>query len=97
MLYDQSLSLQQIEQKIIQAYKHRQECIQYDESLSIEYRTQLAMAKEAAGETKAASYLRNINHIEAQRRLFRNIRHMEGKQKGGSTSKVMITTDDSTT
>ena len=36
----------------------------------------------------AAVFLRNANHIEAQRRLFRNIRHMEGKMKGGSTSKL---------
>ena len=48
----------------------------------------MALAKEEAGEIKAASYLRNMNHVEAQRRLFRNIRHMEGKTKGGSTSKV---------
>ena len=48
----------------------------------------MALAKEEAGEIKAASYLRNMNHIEAQSRLFRNIIHMEGKIKGGSTSKV---------
>ena len=61
----------------------------YAESLSLEYRTQLALAKEEAGEVKAATYIRNLNHIEAQRRLFRNIRHMEGKSKGGCTSKVI--------
>ena len=30
-----------------------------------------------------------MNHVESQRRLFRNIRHMEGKVKGSSTSKVI--------
>ena len=65
-------------------------CIINDESLSIEYRSQLALAKEEAGEIKAATFLKNQNHIEAQRRLFRNIRHMEGKVKGGSTSKVTL-------
>ena len=32
--------------------------------------------------------MRNTNHIEAQRRLFQNIRHMEESIKGGSTFKV---------
>ena len=59
-----------------------------DESLSVEYRTQLAAAKEEAGEIKAATFIRNLHHVETQRRLFRNIRHMEGKLKGGSTNKV---------
>ena len=51
------------------------------------------MVKEEAGELKAATFLRNMNHVEAQRRLFRNIRHMEGKVKGGCTSKVIKTID----
>ena len=42
------------------------------ESLSLEYRTQLAMAKEETGEINTAVFLSNTNHIEAQRRLFRN-------------------------
>ena len=63
------------------------------DSLSLEYRTQLALAKEEAGEIKAASFLRNMNHVEAQRRLHRNIRHMEGNLKGGITSKVIATID----
>ena len=40
------------------------------------------MDKEEAGEMKASVFLNNVNHIEAQRRLFRNIRNMEGKLKG---------------
>ena len=63
--------------------------MQLAESLSLEYRTQLALAKEETGELKAATFLRNMNHVEAQRRVFRNIRHMEGKVKGGCTSKVI--------
>ena len=46
------------------------------------------MVKEEAGELKAAVFLPNANHIETQQRLFRNIRHIEGKVKGGSTFKV---------
>ena len=37
---------------------------------------------------KAATFLCTANHIESQRRMYRNIRHMEGKVKGGSTSKI---------
>ena len=40
--------------------------MQLAESLSLEYRTQLALAKEEAGEVKAATFLRKMNHIEAQ-------------------------------
>ena len=47
------------------------------------------MTKEDAVGLKAAVLLRNANHIEAQRRLFQNIRNMEGKIKGGSTFKVI--------
>ena len=34
-----------------------------------------------------------MNQIESQRRIFRNIRHMEGKLKCGYTSKVITTID----
>jgi len=91
LIYNATLSKQDIESEISKAYKVRKQCKLYAESLSLEYRTQLALAKEAAGELKAAVYLRNINHIEALRRIFRNIRHMEDKVKGGSTTKVTTT------
>ena len=64
------------------------------ESLSLEYRTRLALAKEEAGEIEAATFIRNMNTLEAQRKLYRNIRHMEGKIRGGNTSKVVITAPD---
>ena len=67
------------------------------ESLSIEYRTKLALAREEAGLGEAAIYLRNLNRIENQRRLYQNIRIMEKKHKGGSTSKVIITSKDGST
>ena len=47
------------------------------------------MAKEETGEINAVVILRNEKHIEAQRRLFRNIRYMEDKIKGDSTSKII--------
>ena len=88
--YEPNLVLPEIEQRIIKAHKYRHVCIKNDESLSLEYRTQLAVAKEEAGEVKAATFLKNQNFIESQRRLFRNIRHMECKVKGMSTSKVTV-------
>ena len=63
-------------------------------SLSLEYRTKLAIAKEEVGEVKAAEYIRSLNRIEDQRKLFQNIRVMGKKIKGGSTSKVTITSED---
>ena len=45
------------------------------------------MSKEQAGELKVAVFLRNTNHIEAQKHIFRHIRHMEGHVKGGSPLK----------
>ena len=60
------------------------------ESSSFEYMAQLAIAKEEAGEIKIAVFLSNVNHIEAQRRWFKNIQHKEGILKGNSTSKAMV-------
>ena len=88
--FEPHLSISAKEQRLVTAHRHRHVCIINDESLSIEYRSQLALAKEEAGEIKAATFLKKQNHVEAQRRLFRNIRHMEGKVKGGSTSKVTL-------
>ena len=57
----------------------------------MECRAQLGIVKEKVGEMEAADILNNFNHTEAQRKLFKNIRHMEGKLKSGNTSKVTIT------
>ena len=56
----------------------------------MEYRAKLALAKEEAGEIKAAVLLKNKNKIEEQRRVARNVWRMEGKMKGGNTTKVVI-------
>ena len=63
-------------------------------SLSLEYCTKLALAKEEAGEVKAAVYICSFNIIEQERKLFQNIQIMENRIKGGSTSKVIITAAD---
>ena len=77
--YDSSLSLLQIVEKIKEASRQRIQIKRMAVSLSLEYRTKLALAKEEAGEVKAAEYIRSLNRIEAQRKLYQNIRVMEGK------------------
>ena len=94
--YDPGLSIVEIEKNIVDAAKQKKLCKVNAESNSLEYRTQLALAKENAGEIEAATYIRTRNNIENQRKLFRNIRHMEGKIKGGFTSKLEVTTDGTT-
>ena len=89
--YIPNLPPQTITDNIKSAYNKRKKCKDNAESLSLEYRTQLAMAKEAAGEGDAATLIRNMNRLEATRRIFRNIRQMEKKSRGGCTSKVTTT------
>ena len=64
------------------------------EILSLEYRNKLVLVKEEAGEIEAAVYLRNRNRIEDQHRIARNIKRMEGKSKGGSTTHINTTNSD---
>ena len=86
--YEPNITIPIINLRIKAAYNRRKLCKQNAESLSLEYRTQLALAKEAAGEGDAAVFLRNLNNLENTRRLYRNIRRMEQKSRGGCTSKV---------
>ena len=95
LTYDSSLNVTKIEEQIVLARasrnSSRKECKRITEIVSLEYRTQLATAKDEAGEMKTYLLLNNINHIEAQRRLFRNIRHMKGTLQCGSTYKFTVT------
>ena len=55
------------------------------------YMMRLANAKqEAEGNIKAAVHLRDMNLIEAQRTISRNIRYMEGKTNAGATSQLAV-------
>ena len=63
IVYNTDLSLADIENKIISSHKERKKCKLLAESLSYEYRTQLALAKEEDGEIKAATFLRIANNI----------------------------------
>ena len=66
--YVSTISLSNIESNIRSVYSRRKKVLKMSESLSLEYRTKLALAKEEAGEGKAANYLRSLNRIEGQRR-----------------------------
>ena len=81
--YNSSLNLQEIEIKIKPTHKERRKIKLMAGSSIIAYRSSLALAKEEVGEVKAATYLNNLNQIEAQRRLHRNIKVIEGKLKEG--------------
>jgi len=56
-IYDPSLTLIQIKEKLQQARRDRRDCKRRAKSLQQEYRYRLAAAKEAAGEGKAANIL----------------------------------------
>lgn len=88
--YDPSLSLEDILRELKATFRQRKHVKAITASLSLEYRTALAEAKEEAGECKAAAYIRSLNQIEHTRRLFRNIRKMEDKFGACSTTNVSI-------
>jgi len=92
--HDPSLSIDSVKHNLHMARVERRRCKSIDEALSIEFRSQLAEAKEAAGTIKAAVHLRNMNRIEAVRTLFRNIRYMEGKMRAGASAQIIVTNAD---
>ena len=89
-----NLSADAIEKLITQSYKEPKRCQQLAVSLSLEYRTKLAVAKKEAGEMKAATCLRSLNNIEASRTLFKKIQHIVGKTREGPTRQVQIINED---
>ena len=95
--FNNNLSLDDINSNIVEAACERRKAKKGAEALSLEYRTQLAIAKEEAGEMKAAQYLRQLNNVENTRKLFQQIRHIEGKIFSGFTSRVTVVNDDGTT
>ena len=97
IVYDPSLSLKDIEKEIKKAFQHRKHVKAISESLCLEYRTRLAQAKEDAGENNKAAYLRQLNNVEKQRRLFRNIKYMEDRIKSLETTKVITIEPDGST
>ena len=86
------MSVEEVTEEIQQAHDERRRIKNIAESLSIEYRTRLAQAKEAENDIPAATHLPNMNKAEAQRCLFRTIKVVEQKLSSGSTSRVIVTT-----
>jgi Exonuclease III len=60
------------------------------ETLQLEYRSQLVLAKEAEDNIKAATYIRNLSKQEAIRDLFQRIRFIEQRTSNLATTKVVI-------
>ena len=55
--YVSTISLGTIDRNIRKVYGKRNKILKLAESLSLEYRTKLALAKEEGGEVKAVTYL----------------------------------------
>lgn len=96
MTYDSNLTNTKINNKLKLAYNQRIQIKKMGEtSLSLEYRTRLAMAKEEkGGGIKAATYVHNMTRIEVQRRLAMNIIRMKGKSGDRCTTQVITKNSD---
>ena len=74
IVYNPNLTLFEIIQDLKVAHKQRKRIKMMANDLILEYRLNLAIVKEEAGELKAAVFLRNQNGIEEPRRVALNIR-----------------------
>ena len=81
----------QMQEKLKEAHQWQKQYKKIAEEQSIEYRNQLAKAKEDAGNKSTASYLRDLNEKEAIRKLFHKIKIVEQKLNAGTTSQVQVT------
>ena len=61
------------------------------EGLRATYLEELARAKEENGEGDKASLLRNMTHIEKQRKTFRKIKRMKDNTRSLSTTSIVVT------
>ena len=92
--YDPSLTLMQIKERLQQSRRDRRDCKRRAKSLQQEFRYRLAAAKEAAGEGKVATILRNMSRVEAQRTSAWNTKFMLGTTRNGSSTQVTVTNPD---
>ena len=67
IVYEPSVSAQDIDEKITLAYKHRRNCKKKLANLILEHRTQLANTKEEVGECSTEAYIHSLNNTEACR------------------------------
>ena len=89
-----TLTAKGIKGHLTKAHNERQEFKNRASSASLEYRNQLAKAKEEAGDLTAANYLRQLNEKEAIRKLFGSIRAVEQKLHAGATSQIQVKQED---
>ena len=94
--FERDLSILEILKRTHEARRERRRCKDTAVSLQVECHHDLAAAKEAAGNIKAAVHLRNMNRVEATRKMHQNIRYMEGKISAGATAQVTVTSRDGT-
>ena len=96
--YDRNLSIEErIVNRKTEAMGTRKRIIEAADSKRREHRrNQVAMAREAEGKGKIASIIRSMEKLELLRKLFRNIKYMEGKTRGGCTNQVTVTAADGT-
>lgn len=72
------------------AITQRTKCKKKAESLQLEYRSRLAIAKEEEDNIKAAIHIQNLTKQEATRQLFRRIRFIEQRTNNLATTKIVI-------
>ena len=89
-------NLKTIKKKLDKAHDKRRAFKTEATSESMEYRNQLAKAKEEAGDKEAATYLKELNEKEAIRKLFRTIKVIEQRNKAGASSQLNVTNQDGT-
>jgi Reverse transcriptase (RNA-dependent DNA polymerase). len=85
-----NLSLDKIQKKLALATRSCKQCKKYAPELQMEYRYQLAKAKEAEDNIPAATHIQNLTHQENTRALFCRIRYLERKVSNLSTSRLTI-------
>jgi len=71
--FERDQSILEILKRTHEARRERRRCKEIAASLQGEYCHDLVGAKEAAGNIKAAVHLRNMNGVEATRRMYQNI------------------------
>lgn len=79
-----------MEDNLSRAVKERKKSKKYASELQLEYRHQLAKAKEAEDNISAATHIQNLTQQEYTRALFRRIRYLERKVSNLSTSRISV-------
>ena len=87
------LQIPEAEKKLEKAYKRYKVCKKNDKELRLNYQDKLIQAKAEAGNIKAVTVLKNIQHREAMAATYGRIRSTIKQQQNGTT-KVQVTTNE---